>query len=397
MRRKYKILIVIILIVVILGINVSNSIAVTNNYFFYINKKEIAQGEKLKMTLDISKIKYDEFQFRLTSNLDTNSIVIEDDVEIENYNNDININVDKSKMNLDKIVFYYKVPENAIVGSKIELIAQIIVGVEKEGVIDDKETNNAISEEESEVTNSNNEEISDTELIDNNNEIENNITKTEIQYEVVESRKIEVTVIENKTDEKENEKKSEPKEENNKNNKENKDDIEKNIEKEKNDIKDSNNIDKPQDKEISNEFDKQNIDMQSFSSEKENTNSFTKKPSIQTQTTNYTSNSINFSNNSLSQTVIETAVYNGSSNNYLSNIEIEGEDLNTTFNKENTTYFLKTTGKTELNINATTEEDNAKVYITGNTNLKRGENKILISVTAENGDVRYYRIFVTNN
>ena len=29
--------------------------------------------------------------------------------------------------------------------------------------------------------------------------------------------------------------------------------------------------------------------------------------------------------------------------------------------------------------------------------MKPGDNKILISVTAENGDVRYYRVFVTNN
>ena len=46
----------------------------------------------------------------------------------------------------------------------------------------------------------------------------------------------------------------------------------------------------------------------------------------------------------------ETAVYNGSNNNYLKKIKIKGVDLNTTFNKENTTYFIETTGKTSLNV-----------------------------------------------
>lgn len=78
-------------------------------------------------------------------------------------------------------------------------------------------------------------------------------------------------------------------------------------------------------------------------------------------------------------------------------IKIEGEKLNTTFNKENLTYFVQTTGKTKLNLKVTAEDDDAKVYVTGNENLKKGNNKILISVTAENGDVRYYRVFVTNN
>ena len=101
--------------------------------------------------------------------------------------------------------------------------------------------------------------------------------------------------------------------------------------------------------------------------------------------------------NTSSQLKEETAVYNGSNNNYLASLEIEGESLNTIFNKENTTYFVKTSDKTQLNVNVVAESSDAKVYITGNDNLKNGDNKVLISVIAENGDVRYYRVFVTNN
>ena len=48
-----------------------------------------------------------------------------------------------------------------------------------------------------------------------------------------------------------------------------------------------------------------------------------------------------------------------------------------------------------LNITAKAEVSSATVTIYGNTNLKSGTNKILINVTAENGDVKTYRIYVT--
>ena len=90
----------------------------------------------------------------------------------------------------------------------------------------------------------------------------------------------------------------------------------------------------------------------------------------------------------------ETATYNGSNNNYLKKIKVKGLELNTTFNKENTTYFINVTDTSSLKITATAEDDSAKVVVTGNDSISEGTNKILIAVTAENGDVRYYRIFV---
>ena len=88
------------------------------------------------------------------------------------------------------------------------------------------------------------------------------------------------------------------------------------------------------------------------------------------------------------------ATYNGSNNNYLSKLEIVGMELNTSFNKENGTYFINTDNTNSINIVATAEDSTAKINIAGNDTIQNGNNKILISVTAENGDVRYYRIFV---
>jgi hypothetical protein len=93
-------------------------------------------------------------------------------------------------------------------------------------------------------------------------------------------------------------------------------------------------------------------------------------------------------------TATATAVYNGSCNNYLSSLEIDEVNLTTDFSKEVTTYFAKVDDIDTITVNAVAEDSGSIVAITGE-NLTTGTNKVLISVTAENGDVRYYRIFVT--
>lgn len=92
----------------------------------------------------------------------------------------------------------------------------------------------------------------------------------------------------------------------------------------------------------------------------------------------------------------ETVTYNGSDNNYLSELSVCNYSFSKAFSKENTTYFLTVESDVEtLEVIATNEDENATVCIYGNENLKQGSNKILICVTAENGNVRNYRIYVT--
>ena len=386
MKKKIKIFIAIILVIITLSMQVTNTIAAkttaTNTEFFYTNKQEISIGEMLEMTLDISKLKYDEFEFKLSSNLDTNNIIINEDIKAENYNNDISISIDKSKTKLDKITFYYKVPENSQVGTKIELVAQIIVAEEKknEKNATNEINSNSISTGENKITNNKEGNESNNIANTNVNANEGNNLSTEIEYTVVENKKIDVKIVEmqqTSNQGKQNEQ----------------------INKDKNIL--------PNEQDNTNSFDKNNkanntntLNNNEANKISENfavnvsANSTKTMTNTKTQNISYSANTMNVSNIT-SQT--ETAVYNGSSNNYLSSLEIEGENLNTTFNKENTTYFIQTTGKSELEVKVTAEDDEAKVYVTGNENLKTGNNKILISVTAENGDVRYYRVFVTNN
>lgn len=94
----------------------------------------------------------------------------------------------------------------------------------------------------------------------------------------------------------------------------------------------------------------------------------------------------------------ETVTYNGSDNNYLSELSAQGYELNKTFNKESSTYFV-TVDKdvSEVIINAISEDSNAIVCVAGSTNLESKTNKVLITVTAENGNVRNYKIYITKN
>lgn len=113
-----------------------------------------------------------------------------------------------------------------------------------------------------------------------------------------------------------------------------------------------------------------------------------------TSSNSKSTSSTSISNKEITKSKSQNEVtYNGSSNNYLSQLLVEGYSLNKEFNKESTFYFVKTESNvSSLNIQATAEESTATVCISGADNLKSGINKILISVTSESGEVRTYKI-----
>lgn len=81
----------------------------------------------------------------------------------------------------------------------------------------------------------------------------------------------------------------------------------------------------------------------------------------------------------------------------LSSLRIPNTTLNPAFSKNTTSYTAKVKDITSLSINATATDPNAKVQITDNyKNLQKGENKIDIVVTSEDGnDSTTYSINVT--
>lgn len=86
------------------------------------------------------------------------------------------------------------------------------------------------------------------------------------------------------------------------------------------------------------------------------------------------------------------------SNTYLSKLQVNKEGLTPNFNKEKTSYSLNVNENvTNIDVTAIPEASTSKVSITGNTNLKNGDNTIYITVTAENGAKKTYTITVTKS
>ncbi len=347
MNKKIRAIIFSLILLVIVGINISYAISSSNmSSFFEVNKTEVTKDETLEMIIDLSKIDYNQFEFTLNSNVEIEKIYTDEketnknDIELNKESNGVNIDIDKEKLNLSKIILYYQIPENIEVGTKIVLNAQIKV---KNDVVKNQEKN----------------------------EVENQVADSkEENWTIVDTKQVEITIIEKDTDNKDDKNKEDNKKEDNKN--------------EENRNQENNINNKQQDN-------KQNENASKNNSQNEN---------IQEKTISNTSGVKNTSNNGEStkgtNEQADAATYNGSNNNYLTSLEIESAQLTTDFNKEKSTYFATVENIEEIIVTANAEDSSSKVVITG-TNLKNGENKVLISVTAENGDVRYYRIYVTKN
>ena len=85
----------------------------------------------------------------------------------------------------------------------------------------------------------------------------------------------------------------------------------------------------------------------------------------------------------------------GSPNNKLSGLGVEGFTITPTFNMNTTTYdLIVNSSVTEVRISATAYSASASISGTGTISLQSGNNEIPISVRAENGDVRVYVIRV---
>ena len=84
-----------------------------------------------------------------------------------------------------------------------------------------------------------------------------------------------------------------------------------------------------------------------------------------------------------------------STNNYLSNISVNGYELDKKFNKETLDYSVNVEPDVEkIKINAQLADSSAKVTGTGEKEITVGTNKFEIVVTAENGSKRTYTLSV---
>lgn len=110
------------------------------------------------------------------------------------------------------------------------------------------------------------------------------------------------------------------------------------------------------------------------------------------QTTNTeTNNGGSSGNGSSNQTT-----YTKSSDATLKALKIDIEGLSPSFNKNTYTYTLSVGSDIDsLKVTASTNNSKARYTVSGNTNLKNGDNNVYITVTAENGATKTYKIIVT--
>ena len=123
----------------------------------------------------------------------------------------------------------------------------------------------------------------------------------------------------------------------------------------------------------------------------ENSSSSTNNDNTDNETDGNSSNTINdeHDNNVPDSTNL------GSSNNYLSSLSVNGFNFTQEFPKTNSTYFMTVGADTSsITINASAEDGSSTICVYGDDNLSSDINKILVNVTAENGNVRTYRIYV---
>ena len=113
------------------------------------------------------------------------------------------------------------------------------------------------------------------------------------------------------------------------------------------------------------------------------------------KTNSNTSTNTNKNNNTNTNTNKGTTTTTKSSNAYLKSMILSIEGLSPAFSKNITSYSLNVgENVSEIKVNASVENSRASYSVSGNTNLKEGENVVTVKVTAEDGTVKTYTINV---
>lgn len=89
-----------------------------------------------------------------------------------------------------------------------------------------------------------------------------------------------------------------------------------------------------------------------------------------------------------------------SSNNNLKSLQLDIEGISPAFNKNKTQYYITVPNEIlNINVTAVPEDSKSNVQISGNKNIPEGNSRVIILVTAENGNKKEYFINVikTNN
>lgn len=305
-----------------------------------IEETDVYIGENFNLVINLANIKYESFRIVVESDDNTEFIATDDNIETDTISDKTEIKITSKSDFSSKIKLVYKAPNEA---KNIKFKITV---------------------------------INESEAIDTPaNEIDENGVE-EIEENIV------VNVKEK---------------DNSKNDKEDDNTNKKDDTKENNESRENEKIDDKENTEKNNtNFDKTQEDQKAFSNELDTliTESKSNNYSMQEKLQEAGSVSSKTSSMTISSKTDETEEYKGDRNNYLSNLEISNFTLKNDFKKTTQTYFAEVENVDSIDVTATAEDSSANVKIFGNSDLKTGINKVLIQVTAENGNIRNYKIFV---
>ncbi len=318
----------IILAIIILLFTIANTISMVLGAENVVtaSKEKAGLGEEINLTLDISKIEYQNFRVEILNNLNIGEGRLEGGAQLESStSNSLSFTVNKDN-SLSKIIVAYTMPMN--------------------------ETNVTFNINVIELK-----ENPEDEVINLSQEVTINVSKNNIEVS-------NETDIQNQTGGIKPENKDEQKDPD--------------LEEDRKESEENKMKEKPfgekdllEDKDKEKEYDNMKNMMKQMEENLQNANKEIK--SLQ-----------------------NTNVYQGSQNNYLKELVVSGYELKNNFQKTTSTYFLDVGSEVQnLSISATPENSASVVTVYGNSNLKTGKNKILITVTAEDGTTRNYRVYVT--
>lgn len=333
---------------------------VRNDDIVYASSSEVALNSDFYIILNLTKIDYSKFKVEITNTLSLSASDVTTDVSNLSIGSPTSFVVDKSLINLDKIGVVYTTPMQETVinfNVKITDLTETKEGLQTKATEYETEIS-AFQDQllvlqaelellepgtpeyqakQDEIANVNSQISSKTSLYNQLIEKINSFVPNTIEKNVV------VTVLKETSKKSEDEKSS----------------FEKELEMQK--------------KEMSADMDKMKMDMSDMQS------------------------SLQVANDKIT-TLTQSVTYQGSQNNYLSSLSITGVEFSSSFKKTTLNYFA-TVGAdiTDLTINAEAEDSSAIVTIYGNKDLKVGKNKVIVTVTAEDGSTKNYIIYITKS
>lgn len=378
--------------------NMMDRFNTNSNKTVYASSSEVLPNQEFYLILNLSKIDYHEFKVRIINN--SNVVTSEVPTEAKNVSvasKEVSFSVNKENISIDKMGVAYTAPaEESSLEFKIEITSLddnvskwkneistidndlITLNETLKTLKENLEVAKKMNEQESENANS----VNNTVIEETTNEIanteSNTVNNTESSNEtIIDTEKIEKEMAElEKTIESHQAKKEELQ---NKITSYTEEKIEKTItikvvqNAEKSEINESDFREK-----MEKEFEERDMSQM-------------KK---MMQSVDELEGNLKTARNQISE-LTKTNTYQGSQNNYLSSLSITNVNFKSEFNKTNLTYFAEVdSGVTDLTVNAVPEDSSAIVTIYGNTHLKVGQNKIMISVTADDGNVKNYKIYV---